>query len=124
MRRPVAIVSMSVSSPISSKSILACHSPNQPRHPGLQAVHRSHFVWRERAVEDRQLVEQPDVVEAEADERLLRVPCEGLLPGGEDATRLAVEVQAGDAVRLAGVEALEGEDDVGPLAAGEGGSAP
>jgi hypothetical protein len=94
-------------------------SAKKPRHARLQAVDRSDLVWREGAVEDRQLVEQPDVAEAEADERLLRVPREGLLPGAENAARLAVEIQACDAVRLAGIEALEGEDDVRPRGAGE-----
>ena len=82
----------------------------------------SPFVGGEGAVEAGEVVEEADVVEAEEEAGLfLGLPAELLVPAGQGAVELAVDVELGDRVLLAGVESFPGEEDVDPLVGSEAG---
>ena len=77
------------------------------------------FGGGEGAVEDHEVVEEADVVDAEAEGGLGRVPGEGLGDGGGRSHQDSVQVKR--RLSLCGAEGLVGDGDMGPLIGGEGG---
>src|SRR5687767_8457292 len=78
---------------------------HQRSYAFLQSIQNADLVCAERAVEDGELVEEPDVAQTEPNHVLIRIPREGLLSRAQLSPCLPVEVQPRDAIGPAGVVA-------------------